>query len=498
MATQGGWLTPVFLDRYILYKPPLAAILSGLSLKAFGISLLSLRIPALLAGALVAPLIFVWARRLRPDAALAGVAAALLLVSNRLWHVFSRVCQTDVLVAASVAGAIACFAFDTRLARRRALLGFSAATAAGILSKSVAGLIPLLVLIVAFFLLGKEERPAPARVFRAALLAGALAAPWHIYQIVVHPKWFWAEYIHLQLLGFGLRPPTQISGESNALFYVRRLFLTDPVLCLLALVSLPPLLIAVRRGKNPAAVVLLSWITVAAGVLLLFQFRNVQYVVLLVPALCLLAGAYFPFSSGKGRAVLVAALCLVLAIKVRYDERRWGLPHRETQPLAAARLLRDYAEKRRPNELILVAADDDFYAAVLPLPHVRYLLHDPENHVGKYAPYFEYLGVTVPARQFLDMEELRRTYGERLRDWGLPSIKSLATMVVARERSELADVIRARPEADFYVPADWRSFLGPADSTHDVVEARDRLFLLSRRVPADAPPSPRWTMPERW
>jgi hypothetical protein len=499
MATQGGWLTPVFLSRYILYKPPLAAWLSGLSLKAFGISLLSLRVPELLAGALAAPLLFLWARRLHPGALLPGVAAVLLLLSNRVWHVFSRVCQTDILVAASIVGALTCFALDTRLERRWAQAGFAIGTAAAVLSKSVAGLIPLLVLALSFAWLAREDRPKPGRVVRVTLLAAAIAAPWHLYQIVVHPQWFWAEYVQLQLLGFGVRPPTQISAENPLGFYAVRLFATDPGLCLLLLASLPSLGIALRRAKNPPAVVLLAWLCVSAGALLLFQYRNLQYAASLVPALCLAAGAYFPTTSRSGRTTLVAVLCLMWGVKMWFAERPWGLPHREIRPFHAADALRDYAERNRPNGLILAAADDDFYAAVLPLPRVRYFFHDPENRTGNYAPYFQQLGVTVRAAEFLDMEQLRRTYAGRLREWGLASTEPLATSIVANEPSELAGVVRAHPAADYYIPAGWRDIVMPAAaSTHDVVETAGRLLLLARRTPRAPPRLAAWTLPEFW
>ena len=219
----------------------------------------------------------------------------------------------------------------------------------------------------------------------------------------------------------------------------------------------------------------------------------------LVPALCLAAGAHFPLTSRTGRTTLVAILCLVWGVKVWFAERPWGLPHRETRPFPAADMLSDYARRNRPNELILAAADDDFYAAVLPLPRVRYFFHDPENRTGNYAPYFQHLGVTVRAAQFLDMEQLRRTYAGRLREWGLASAEPLATSIVANEPSELAGVVRAHPAADYYIPAGWRDVVMPAAAaTHDVVQAGDRLFLLSREAPRDLGRSAGWTMPERW
>src|SRR5437763_16644919 len=58
MATRGTWLTPVFLGRYVLFKPPLLMWLSAASIKLFGISALPIRLPALLAGALICAIAF--------------------------------------------------------------------------------------------------------------------------------------------------------------------------------------------------------------------------------------------------------------------------------------------------------------------------------------------------------------------------------------------------------------------------------------------------------
>ena len=65
MAERGGWLTPMFRGRYGLYKPPLLVWLAAISTKFFGVSAFALRLPSLLAGALIACIVFEWLRRLR-------------------------------------------------------------------------------------------------------------------------------------------------------------------------------------------------------------------------------------------------------------------------------------------------------------------------------------------------------------------------------------------------------------------------------------------------
>src|SRR5438132_6561310 len=52
MARCGGWLTPVFMGRLFLFKPPLLIWLSAVSIRIFGLSLISARLPVLLSGAI--------------------------------------------------------------------------------------------------------------------------------------------------------------------------------------------------------------------------------------------------------------------------------------------------------------------------------------------------------------------------------------------------------------------------------------------------------------
>ena len=85
MARAGTWLTPMFMGRYALYKPPLLMWASAVSARILGVSRLALRLPVALLSSLAVGLIFLWAAELRSWQA--GACAALLVASNHLWHV---------------------------------------------------------------------------------------------------------------------------------------------------------------------------------------------------------------------------------------------------------------------------------------------------------------------------------------------------------------------------------------------------------------------------
>src|ERR1051325_1076339 len=96
MATQGGWLTPLFMGRYALYKPPLLIWAAALPARIFGVSRLALRLPVALMCSMAVGLVFLWAAELRSWQA--GASAALLMISNHLWHVLGGMSMTDGLL----------------------------------------------------------------------------------------------------------------------------------------------------------------------------------------------------------------------------------------------------------------------------------------------------------------------------------------------------------------------------------------------------------------
>src|SRR5215471_18689207 len=110
IATGGGWMTPKVLGRFYLVKPPLLIWLSGLSMRILGISRFALRFPVLLAGTFATLLLFIWCER-RYSRWIA-VIATILVVANPLWHTFSRICYTDMLLAFAMIGALWTFDQD--------------------------------------------------------------------------------------------------------------------------------------------------------------------------------------------------------------------------------------------------------------------------------------------------------------------------------------------------------------------------------------------------
>jgi hypothetical protein len=416
--------TPTYQGRLALNKPPLLVWLAAASYRLTG----SARLPVMIAAALTACLAFLWGRNL---------AAVLLLVSDRLWFVLSSLCLTDGILVLCVSGAAYCLWRDPKLDSRRSRWGFALLTGAAVMTKSVAGALPVFILLG--FCAISHQRPPWRRVLGVTLAAGAMVLPWCVYELIVHPKWFWNEFVLSEIFVYGVASPIQTTQESQALFYLKRLFAMDPVLAVLAI---PALWAAWRRRE----MVLLAWVAVVFGTALLWSYRNVTYLAPAIPALAILGAGLLRWRWSA------AAAALVFAVKLAFPAQPWGIELRPGILHPSIPLLDDYARLNRNRELILVEPFEGFYSAVLPLPKVRYAFIAPAGVPPQPPLDLHHLGILVNADEFSQIDRLAPVWRGRLRDWGVDSDAPVATAIVARSKSELDRLIATRPAADFLIP----------------------------------------------
>jgi 4-amino-4-deoxy-L-arabinose transferase-like glycosyltransferase len=428
MADRGDWLTPIYQGRYGLYKPPLLAWLAGASAKILGDTAFAVRFPVLLIAALTACLVFLFFR----DAPAAGIAAALLLIGDRLWFTLSSLCLTDSLLTAFIVGAAYCLYSDPKLESRRARWGFVAATAAAILVKSVAGIVPFLILL--FF------RPSLRRLAWIAAATAVLVLPWGLYQLAVHPRWFWNEFVLSEIVTYGVSSPVQTTQENQFLFYLKRLFLMDPILGILVIAAL-------TRIRRIDAWLLMSWLAVVLAAAVFWSYRNVTYLAPAIPALAILAARAIP----PRIALPVAAVALI--VKLAVPSQIWALDLRPPVLHPSVTLLDDYARLHRGRELILVDPFDGFYSSTLPLPKVRYCFVNPAGVPPQGPLDLHYLGIVVSGEEFADLGHLEPVYRARLREWNLDSAEPIATAIVVKSREEADALVAAHPQSDFLLPA---------------------------------------------
>jgi hypothetical protein len=449
----------------------------------------------LLAGALATLFLFLWSER--RYSRWCAIITLLLAVGNPLWYTFSRVCYTDMLLAFAMIGALWTFDGDPELANTRSVLLFGGFLAVGMMTKNVAGLLPLVVVLLACLL--SRHRPPIANLLKCCAVTALLIAPWHVYQSISHPRWFWTDYVKIQLLQFGFEPPAQTSDDSAIWFYLKRFVLTDPLLALLSVVALPSLAYAVRAGKREAAL-LLSWIAVACGALLLFHYRNLPYLLYAIAPLCVASAAYAIPRLTRHPKVAVLALAAVFCFKAAGGSHIWGLPSASSAAISSVKWFRWYAEQKRPNDLIAVNSDDEYYATALPIAKIHYCYLDPGQLARRYAPHYAYLGITVSMDQFNNMERWEPRFKERLLEWGLHTGTPIATNIMAASVDEIVHLVQTHDRSDFYLPANIVAILPPDTlSARRVVPlSRDRYFVLAAEADDRHFSQLRWSMPQNW
>lgn len=427
MATQGDWLTPHFLERFALYKPPLFYWLTAAAVKLFGVSTISLRLASLLAAAAMIGLL---AARTKT-----WIAAFVLLTlaGNEYLARLTGLALTDVLLTALFVFAMDALRQDEALALPRSALLFGALTGLAILTKGIAGLLPLIALGAHQLIRLVRRQPLASWKSLAFVAAAAFifAAPWHLYHWAVHPRWFLAEYVGVEIFRYGLGTPPQTSNESTAMFYGWRAVRLEPALALLGLSAL-----LMKRSAVPLAMS----VTVIAAVFG-YQYRNLSYWLPLIPAFAM---AISEFLDAHPRWALLVPVAFLSLVTLGGAWRRSADP-----PLPVVATLRHYCELSRANQLYILGTPDEFHATVLPLAHgPRYIFIAPTPDYGTTALDFHALGITRTVQ-----EELMATPPtEDLLAWGLPDRRALATVILARDAGDLRQFMAARPAADFLLP----------------------------------------------
>lgn len=429
MVRTGDWLTPRFLGRYFLYKPPAVYWLSGASVFLLGDRAVSYRLPALLASAGTCALVFAAATSASGWAA--GLAAWLVLLSCPLWAGLSRRNLTDALFCFAVTLAV--------LGVRRAGWAFSAGTALAILAKGAAGGIPLAVAFVIWPLPDRQDRPSWRQCFVACLHAALLAMPWFIVQFWLHPRWFYEEFLRVELFAWGLQAPPQVSAEPFWAFYGKHLIEQHGIPTLLAGIGCA----AALWRRERWALVPVAWALVMGLSIATYSFRHATYLMPLIPALALLASA-------APRAGLW--LWIAVAPLLTWGAARQPEGHR-VQPAIAA--LEQRAAARPLAPLLVVGTGDHFHASLLPFPTVRYALPDASMPPKGFALDFRSMGIAVGVDEFLHLDRHRARFERVQREWGLDRHDATATVILYRDGAELDllkkqlseyDVLETAPE----------------------------------------------------
>jgi 4-amino-4-deoxy-L-arabinose transferase-like glycosyltransferase len=351
MLRTGDWVTPHLDGIQYLEKPPLKYWLMAASFKAFGVSDVAARLPMALFAVLLCWLtarMGAWAFDRKT-----GLLAGVVMATSLGLFLFTRVLISDVALTFTIALAMWAFlrALDDREQRPRLWsLVYGASVGAGILFKGlIAAVFPLAAAFLYLLCAGKlMERETWRRLvpMRAALIAIAIAAPWHVLATLRNPPYFyisfqsgpghyhgffWFYFFNEHILRFlNKRYPRDYNTVPRALFWALHLLWFFPWS-----IYFPGLLKLPYRGTDRASrtrLMALCWI---GFVMLFFSFSSTQeyYSMPCYPAIAILLACamtanreWIAKARAIGDGVLVVVCTLAMAAISFILANVWRLP----------------------------------------------------------------------------------------------------------------------------------------------------------------------------
>lgn len=200
-------------------KPPLMVWLVESAENVFGVNEFAARFWTAVFAILTLPLTFLFTRKPSPSP-LAPLMATAALFAGYQFVDYARVLQLDIPVGFCVS--LSLFAFWRGRERPLFYLLFWTALGAGVMIKSVIGLLPLPVIVI-FSALAREFGFLKSKPFGwGALLFLAIVLPWHLVESIRYGREFWHQYLFYHLLQ---RYSTALEGNAGGvLFYAKILF----------------------------------------------------------------------------------------------------------------------------------------------------------------------------------------------------------------------------------------------------------------------------------
>lgn len=313
-----------------LNKPPALFWMMAASFKAFGEAEWSARLPSVVLG--IGTLLLIYLSAAAVAGRLAGIFAALIPLTFYFFVARGgRECATDaplVFFSTLAIYALGCVGTSPRWS---AMVGIACGGA--ILSKGLAGIIPLAVAGVSVLAIPGFAAVGFSGLVLITATTVAVAAPWFVYQAVNNGSQFWAIYVKqetLLRLASNLQDGTAESYDTLRTFVgeVQHLWpLVLPFIGLCAMAFRYGIVRAIRRIPS-AIIAWLLWMVLALGGACAVQTKLGWYVLPALIPVALLGGTVLAFGFARiGRAerycaALAGAALVLLAAEI---PARWQL-----------------------------------------------------------------------------------------------------------------------------------------------------------------------------
>jgi 4-amino-4-deoxy-L-arabinose transferase-like glycosyltransferase len=258
-VASGSYVNFTWNGEPYLKKPPMLFWMMSASFKTFGESEFAARLPSVGMG--VATLLLICVAVSEVAGPLGGLCAGLIPLGFYFFVARGgRECATDApLIFFST---LAIYALSRARASRRWIVLAGVSCGFAILSKGLAGFIPLAATSVAIVVAPGFAAIGFGGLMLELIAAMAVAAPWFIYEAASNPALFWVTFVKQETL---LRVATHLEDRRHAGSYTLRTFIGEvrwlwPVILPLAGLSLAALrrapFAAIRRIPAP----MLTWI----------------------------------------------------------------------------------------------------------------------------------------------------------------------------------------------------------------------------------------------
>ncbi|MGA2372599.1 MAG: glycosyltransferase family 39 protein [Candidatus Korobacteraceae bacterium] len=302
MLNRHSWLTPHFDFRPWLEKPPLFMWLTTLMFRLFGVSEFSARVTGALCGVGTIWLTFEIGRRLMDE--WVGLTAALVLLTNGYFLYVIRFGSIDMPLTFCLT--LVAYAYvRVRQGDPRWWYAAGAATGMAVMLKGAAGAAAPMALCLALLIDRRFAELRSPEVRNSALLACAIALPWHLAMLFTYGRRFLNEYIGYQVIA---RATKAIEGRAHdlpAYFYLQEYWQFFLPFALLALVGL----VLYIRGQQDSSIVV-SYVLVITLGFTLVRTKLHTYVVPAFPFISLLAALAIRTLLKNARYAAICALVL--------------------------------------------------------------------------------------------------------------------------------------------------------------------------------------------
>ena len=316
-------------------KPPLLFWALVGSFKALGESEFAARLPSVIAG--IATLVLIYLSAAGVAGRLAGLLAALVPLQFYFFIARGgRDCATDAPLLLFMT--LALYGFLRARENRRFCMLAGAAAGLAILSKGLAGTIPLIVASLAVLALPAFETIGISGLLAIFASAVVVSGPWFVYEAVSNPV-FWTSFVHHETLA---RVARHLEDETHSGWYTLHGFWREIHFLWPLLLPAGAMAFIALRGRvwrkpigamtewikaiDPATGLWLVWLAVALGAACAVQTKLPWYVLPAFVPTALLAGTFAARAleySGPGRPAVAGLGVLALILMTVHAPVRW-------------------------------------------------------------------------------------------------------------------------------------------------------------------------------